>query len=94
MPQYSLVHKTILTGTEVRPANKRAYKRAKYETLCNKPVSRFERDEVMSPYDESVTCPDCLARLGGRRESNRDVMAASAEIERFNRESEMESWNR
>lgn len=80
MSQYSVVHKTILSGTEVHATGKRPYKRAKYETLCNKPVSRFAHDE--------------LARLGGRRESNRDVMAASAEIEKFNRESEMESWNR
>lgn len=93
-PKYSVVHKTILLGTEVHAHGKRPYKRRNYTVLCAKPVTRFEKAEVMSPYDESVTCPECLKLLGGRRNSNRDVMAAANEIERFNRESEINSWNK
>ncbi len=90
----AVVHKTELTGTEVHTKGRRRYKRADYHAMCRKPVSQFERGEVMSPYDEDVTCPDCLTKLGGRRQSNRDVMAAADEIKKFNYESMLESWNR
>ncbi len=82
-----VVHKRLVTFTEVHPKRGRPYVRENYQqVLCYKPWSMVEADnDTVTPYDEDVTCPDCLARLGGRRESNRDVMAATRRKEERSR---------
>jgi hypothetical protein len=88
-----VVHKRLLTTTEVHPKRGRSYMKQNYrQVLCYKPWSMVVADnDTVTPYDEDVTCPDCLAKLGGRRESNRDVMAQARRAEEYNRMSWMNS---
>lgn len=80
-----VVHKRVVTNTPVYPKKGKPYIRQNWrQVLCNKPWSMIEADnDTITPYDEDTSCPDCLVRLGGRQESNRDVMRASKVREEF-----------
>ncbi len=91
-----VIHKRFVTNTEVHPKRGRPYMKTNYrQALCYKPWSMIVADDdTLTPYDEDVTCPACLEKLGGRRESNRDVIAASRRAEEYNQNAMFESWNK
>jgi len=65
-----IVHKRVVTETPVAPKGRKTYKRINYhQVLCLKPWSMVVADgDTVAPasprYDEDVTCPDCLLKMG------------------------------
>ncbi len=86
MPQNNK-HKTVISYTEVHPKGRRPYVRENPPaSLCNKPLVFIrEDDDLLTPYDEDVTCPDCLEKLGGRRKGNDDIIATSRKCDSLKR---------
>jgi hypothetical protein len=81
----SVNHKRLITSTIVTPSNRKAYVRENVDqVLCGKTLYAIRQDdEYVTPYDEDTTCPDCLAKLNGRREGNKDIMIATAAHQRL-----------
>lgn len=65
-----IVHKRDPIHTLVKPRGHREYTRINYRhVLCNTPWLALGEHDVVTPYDQDVTCPECLEKLGqqGRR---------------------------
>ena len=81
------LHKLVVTNTPVYPKGRKPYMRENaHQVLCGKSWAEIGYPhDLTTPYDENVTCPECLLKLGGRRDSNKDVMASVKEHEEFDR---------
>lgn len=79
------VHKRMISWSIVTPKNRSPYIRENLNQVkCSKSMASIRAaEELISPYDEDVTCPDCLAELKGRERGNDDIMRDAAYLNKL-----------